>query len=42
MDGELVERFLDLSELQQEEMCQGLGPGVEDVRSMVESLRRMS
>ena len=41
IDGELIERFLDVSEDLQEEICQGLGPGVEDVRNMVEELKRL-
>ncbi|ROW05634.1 hypothetical protein VSDG_00102 [Cytospora chrysosperma] len=41
LDGELLERFLDLDEETQQEICQGLGPSVEDVRNMVEELKRM-
>lgn len=41
VDGELIERFLDVSELRQEEICRGLGPSVEDVRNMVEELKRL-
>jgi len=41
VDGELIERFLDVSEEVQEEICQGLGPSVEDVRNMVEELKRL-
>jgi DNA damage-binding protein 1 len=41
IDGELIERFLDLDEDTQEEVCEGLGPTVETMRSMVEELKRM-
>lgn len=41
VDGEMVERFLDLDEAKQELVCEGLGPSVEDMRNMVEELRRM-
>jgi DNA damage-binding protein 1 len=41
VDGELVERFLDVSESLQEEICNGLGPSVEDIRNMVEELKRL-
>jgi DNA damage-binding protein 1 len=41
VDGELIERFLDLDETVQEEVCKGLGPRVEDVRNMVEELKRL-
>ena len=41
VDGELIERFLDVSEEVQEEICKGLGPSVEDMRSMVEELKRL-
>ena len=41
VDGELIERFLDVSEEVQEEICKGLGPSVEDVRNMVEELKRL-
>lgn len=41
VDGELLERFLDVSESLQEEICTGLGPGVEDIRNMVEELKRL-
>jgi DNA damage-binding protein 1 len=41
LDGELLERFLDVDEATQETICQGLGPSVEDIRNMVEELRRM-
>ncbi|EGY14105.1 hypothetical protein VD0002_g1301 [Verticillium dahliae] len=41
VDGELIERFLDLDELRQEAVVEGLGPSVEAMRNMVEELRRM-
>ncbi|KAK3935797.1 DNA damage-binding protein 1 [Diplogelasinospora grovesii] len=41
LDGELLERFLDVDEETQKEICQGLGPSVEDMRNAVEELRRM-
>jgi DNA damage-binding protein 1 len=40
VDGELVERFLDLEESVQEEVCRGL-VSVQDGRDLVEGLRRM-
>lgn len=41
LDGELLERFLDVDEETQEEICQGLGPSVENMRNIVEELKRM-
>ncbi|KAL2259215.1 hypothetical protein VTK26DRAFT_7185 [Humicola hyalothermophila] len=41
LDGELLERFLDVDEATQEEICRGLGSSVEDMRNIVEELRRM-
>jgi len=41
LDGELLERFLDMDEETQKQICQGLGPSVEDMRNTVEELRRM-
>ena len=41
LDGEMLERFLDLSESIQEEVCEGLGPNVEEMRNIVEELRRL-
>lgn len=41
VDGELIEKFLDVSESLQEEICKGLGPGVEEVRNLVEELKRL-
>ncbi|TQN67651.1 DNA damage-binding protein 1 [Colletotrichum shisoi] len=41
VDGELIERFLDLDEAKQEAVVQGLGPTVENMRNLVEELKRM-
>lgn len=41
VDGEMIERFLDLSDSMQERVCEGLGPTVEDMRNMIEELRRL-
>jgi hypothetical protein len=41
VDGELIERFLDVDEQTQEDICEGLGPSVEDVRNLVEELKRV-
>ncbi|KAI1176817.1 mono-functional DNA-alkylating methyl methanesulfonate N-term-domain-containing protein [Nemania sp. FL0916] len=41
VDGELLERFLDLDEAQQESVCDGLGPNAEAMRNLVEELKRM-
>ncbi|OLN98037.1 DNA damage-binding protein 1a [Colletotrichum chlorophyti] len=41
VDGELIERFLDLDESKQEVVVQGLGPTVESMRNLVEELKRM-
>jgi DNA damage-binding protein 1 len=41
IDGELIERFTDLDEKIQEEVCNGLGPDVETMRNMVEELKRL-
>ncbi|KAB5572180.1 mono-functional DNA-alkylating methyl methanesulfonate N-term-domain-containing protein [Coniochaeta sp. 2T2.1] len=41
VDGELIERFLDVDEKTQEQICEGLGPNVEAMRNMIEELRRM-
>ena len=41
VDGELIERFLDVDEETQQEICKGLGPSVEDMRNMVEELKRL-
>ncbi|KAI9883514.1 MAG: hypothetical protein M1823_004732 [Watsoniomyces obsoletus] len=39
VDGDLIERFLDSKESLQEDLVKGLGVNVEDIRTMVESLR---
>jgi DNA damage-binding protein 1 len=41
LDGELLERFLDADEDTQRDICQGLGPSVEDMRNIVEELKLM-
>lgn len=41
VDGELIERFLDIPEHIQNEICDGLGPSVEHMRNLVEELKRM-
>ena len=41
IDGEFVEGFLALDEEKQEAVCEGLGPTAEDMRNMVEELRRL-
>ncbi|KAI1487900.1 mono-functional DNA-alkylating methyl methanesulfonate N-term-domain-containing protein [Biscogniauxia mediterranea] len=41
VDGELLERFLDIDEEKQQEICEGLGPDVEAMRNMVEELKRI-
>ncbi|KAL1843068.1 hypothetical protein VTJ49DRAFT_3203 [Mycothermus thermophilus] len=41
LDGELLERFLDVDEETQTVICEGLGPSVEDMRNLVEELRRL-
>jgi DNA damage-binding protein 1 len=41
VDGELVERFLDCSEEVQGKAVEGLGVDVEEVRALVEGLRRL-
>ncbi|KAI1819042.1 mono-functional DNA-alkylating methyl methanesulfonate N-term-domain-containing protein [Xylaria intraflava] len=41
VDGELLERFLDFDESQQESICEGLGPNAEAMRGLVEELKRM-
>ncbi|KAK3389322.1 mono-functional DNA-alkylating methyl methanesulfonate N-term-domain-containing protein [Podospora didyma] len=41
LDGELLEKFLDQDEATQREICVGLGPSVEDMRNIVEGLRRL-
>ncbi|KAI1767266.1 mono-functional DNA-alkylating methyl methanesulfonate N-term-domain-containing protein [Hypoxylon sp. FL1150] len=41
IDGEFLERFLDLEEERQAEVCQGLGPDVEAMRNLIEELKRI-
>ncbi|KAI0013037.1 mono-functional DNA-alkylating methyl methanesulfonate N-term-domain-containing protein [Xylariaceae sp. FL0662B] len=41
IDGELLERFLDIDDKKQEQICAGLGPDVEAMRNLVEELKRM-
>ncbi|KAI1853125.1 hypothetical protein JX266_001831 [Neoarthrinium moseri] len=41
VDGELIERFLDVDEEIQEQICTGLGPDVETMRNLVEELKRL-
>ncbi|KAF5678820.1 dna damage-binding 1 [Fusarium heterosporum] len=41
VDGEMVERFLDMDEGKQELVCEGLDSSVEDMRNLIEELRRM-
>jgi len=41
VDGELIERFLDCSSEVQERAVQGLEVDVEEVKTMVEALRRL-
>ncbi|KAK6948616.1 hypothetical protein Daesc_010386 [Daldinia eschscholtzii] len=41
IDGEFIERFLDMDEKIQEEICAGLGPDVEAMRNLVEELKRI-
>lgn len=43
LDGELIERFLDVTEVTQEDIVKegGLGVSAEDVRNLVEELKRL-
>jgi DNA damage-binding protein 1 len=41
VDGELIERFLDVEEDVQRKAIEGLGVELEDVRGLVEGLRRL-
>jgi DNA damage-binding protein 1 len=41
VDGELIERFLDFDRETQQELVQGLGGGVDEVKGIVEWLRRL-
>ena len=41
VDGDLIERFLDCTAEVQEKAVEGLGVDVEEVKSMVEALKRL-
>ena len=41
VDGELIEHFLDCSEKVQAKAVEGLGVDVEEVKALVEGLRRL-
>ncbi|KAK4984631.1 hypothetical protein LTR50_006481 [Elasticomyces elasticus] len=41
VDGELIEKFLDCKNEVQESIVDGLGVGIEEVRGMVENLKRL-
>ncbi|PKS09256.1 hypothetical protein jhhlp_003870 [Lomentospora prolificans] len=41
VDGGFLELFLDMSEETQELVCEGLGPNVEDMRNLIEEIRRL-
>ena len=41
VDGDLIERFLDFTEMTQEDLVEGLEVDVEDVRTMVDGLKRL-
>jgi len=41
VDGDLIERFLDVDEEIQSKAVEGLGIDVESVKAMVEALRRL-
>ena len=41
IDGGFLELFLDMSEATQDAVCDGLGPSVEDMRNLVEEMRRL-
>lgn len=41
VDGEFIERFLDVDEAVQKKAVEGLGVDVEEVKGMVEALRRL-
>lgn len=41
IDGGFLEHFLDMSEATQELVCEGLGPSVEDMRNLLEEIRRL-
>ena len=41
VDGELIEKFLELPSSLQDKAIRGLGVDVEEVKSMIEGLRRL-
>jgi DNA damage-binding protein 1 len=41
VDGDLLERFSDLDQTAQEEVVKGLNKGVEEVKALVEQLKRL-
>jgi DNA damage-binding protein 1 len=41
VDGEFLERFLDADEEVQRKAVEGLGVGVEEMKGLVEGLRRL-
>lgn len=41
VDGEMVERFLDMGEVMQESVCKNLGQSVEYMRGIIEELKRL-
>ena len=41
VDGEFIERYLDCTPDVQEQCVQGLGVGVEDIKNMLEGLKRL-
>jgi DNA damage-binding protein 1 len=41
VDGELIEQFLDCTETTQEDLVEGLHVTVDEVRNMIEELRRL-
>lgn len=41
IDGGFLELFLDMSEATQDAVCDGLGPSVEDMRNLIEEMRRL-
>jgi len=41
VDGEFIQRFLDVGEELQRKAVEGLGMGLEEVRTLVEGLRRL-
>ena len=41
VDGEFIERFLDVDETVQNKAVEGLGVGVDEIKGLVEALRRL-